>query len=152
MEPGPASPQATADSTASVAAELRRGLETLANSSPNLEERKQAAAALKAIEEEEKRADAAKATARSYLTALKPKASLDDSTVRTVGSGTDHDHGRQHVRHHHYPRHGDPMLLLSLGDRHLDTSRQPASTRAPRRWMHTLGCHPRVLPEAPAPH
>ena len=82
MEPGPASPQATADSTASVAAELRRGLETLANSSPNLEERKQAAAALKAIEEEEKRADAAKATARSYLTALKPKASLDDSTVK----------------------------------------------------------------------
>ena len=82
MEPGPASPQATADSTASVAAELRRGLETLANSSPNLEERKQAAAALKAIEEEEKRADAAKATARSYLTALKPKASHDDSTVK----------------------------------------------------------------------
>ena len=76
MEPGPAS-QTTPDSNASVAAELRRGLESLANSSPNLEERKQAAAALKAIEEEEKRADAAKATARSYLTALKSKASHD---------------------------------------------------------------------------
>ena len=51
MEPGPASPQATVDSTASVAAELRRGLEMLAQSSPNLEERIQAVAALKAIDE-----------------------------------------------------------------------------------------------------
>ena len=68
--------QATVDSTASVAAELRRGLEMLAQSSPNLEERIQAVAALKAIDEETKRADAEQASARKYLAALaQPKAS-----------------------------------------------------------------------------
>ena len=83
MEPGPASPQATADSTTSVAAELRRGLETLAQSSPNLEERIQAVAALKAIDEETKRTDAEQASARRYLAALaQPKVSPDASTTK----------------------------------------------------------------------
>ena len=69
--------------TASVAAELRRGLEMLAQSSPNLEERIQAVAALKAIDEETKRADAEQASARKYLAALaKPKASPDASTTK----------------------------------------------------------------------
>ncbi|XRB14529.1 hypothetical protein RI054_08g43690 [Pseudoscourfieldia marina] len=55
----------------------------LAQSSPNLEERIQAVAALKAIDEETKRADAEQASARKYLAALaQPKASPDASTTK----------------------------------------------------------------------